>query len=197
MKQKKLSAKNFRQKGFTLLEIIVSLSLFIIIIILVNEIYAISQRSYNSNSCQGELSQNARVSFDRMSRELRQSNSIITALPASKDDPLNPPAEQLFFQDGHDADLITYIRYYLNGSDLMRQSKAYYFDADPSAYVAYNSLDQGGYPPNELVIDDRIIGEYFNSIKFWGSNGVINMELNLRKNQNSLNIETLIYSRNR
>lgn len=197
MEQKKISAKNIGSAGFTLLEIIVSVSLFTIIIMLVNEIYTASQRSYNKNSGQGELSQNARVSFDRISRELRQSSDIITTFPAVKTDPLNPPAEQIFFQDGHDADAITYIRYYLNGSDLMRQNKAYYFGAATSSFVAFNMLDQGGYPPNELIIDDKIIGEYFNGIKFWGSNGIIGMELNLQKNQNSLNIETLIYGRNR
>lgn len=197
MKQKKIYTQNISHAGFTLLEIIVSLSLFAIIVILVNEIYTASQRSYNKSSEQGELSQNARVSFDRMSRELRQSNNIITTLPAVKTDPLNPPAEQLFFQDGHNSNIIAYIRYYLNGSDLMRQNKAYYFDTDPSTFVAFNMLDQGGYPPNELIIDDRIIGEYFNGIKFWGSSGIISMELNLQKNQSLFNIETLIYSRNR
>lgn len=197
MRQKKLPTKNVNLTGFTLLEIIVSLSLFVIIIILVNSIYTTSQNSYNKNSNRAELSQNVRVSSDRMSRELRQSTNIITTLPATKTDPLNPPAEQIFFQDGHDMSRITYLRYHLNGTNLMRENKAYYFDTDLNTYVAYNSLDQGGSPPRELIIDDRIIGEYFNSIKFWGSSGVINLELNLQKNQNSLNIETSIYGRNR
>ncbi len=192
MRQKKLLIKNI---GFTLLEIIVSLSLFVIIIILVNTIYITSQRSYNKNSNQAELSQNARGSFDRMSKELRQSSNIITTLPAAESDAV----DQIFFQDGHDTSHITYLRYYLNGTDLMRENKAYYFDTDPATYVAYNSLDQGGSPPEELIIDGtaRVIGEYFNSIKFWGSSGIINLKFNLQKNQNSLNIKTSIYGRNR
>lgn len=195
MKQKK-SPKNIDLTGFTLLEIIVSLSLFVIIIILVNSIFITSQRSYNKNSNQAELSQNVRVSLDRMSRELRQATNIITTLPATKTDPLNPPAEQIFFQDGHDTSRLTYLRYYLNGTNLMRENKAYYFDADPLTYVAYNSLDQGGSPPSFSILEARVIGEYFNGLKFWGTGGVINLELNLQKNQNSLNLETAIYGRN-
>ena len=196
MRQKKLLTKNFYSGGFTLLEIVVSLSLFVVIIILVNVIYITSQRSSGKNSNQAELSQNARVSFDRMSRELRQSTNIITALPATATDPLNPPAEQIFFQDGHDTSRITYLRYYLNGANLMREHKAYFFDTAPSAYVAYNSLDQGGSSPSFLILENRVIGEYFNSLKFWGSGEFINLKLNLQKNQNSLTSETSIYGRN-
>lgn len=181
--------------GFTLLEIIVSLSLFTIIIILVSDIYLITQRAYNKNSDAAELAQNARVSLDRISRELRQSASLITALPATDADPNNPPAYQIFFQDGHDVSQITYLRYYLDGANLMREHKAFYFIQEPSIYVTYNSLDQGGSPPLE-IIDNRIVGEYFTELKFWGVGGLINIYLKLAKNQNNFAIQTSVFSRN-
>ncbi|MFA6306309.1 MAG: hypothetical protein WCV70_00630 [Patescibacteria group bacterium] len=188
--------KKISTAGFTLLEIIVSISLFTIIIILVSDIFLVTQRAYNKNSDIAELTQNARVSFDRISRELRQSANIITALPATDDDPGNPPVNQIFFQDGHNINQITYLRYYLSGADLMRENKAYYFIQEPSVYVAYNSVDQGGAAPLETIIDDRVVGEYFTELEFWGANGLINISLNLAKNQNIFTIETSIFSRN-
>lgn len=189
---------NFKTQpaGFTLLEIIVSMFLFTIIIILISDVYLATQRAYNKNSDTAELTQNARVSLDRISRELRQSSSIITTLPATADDPGNPPANQIFFQDGHDPSRITYLRYYLNGANLTREYKAYYFDQEPSVFVAYNSLDQGGNPPLETIIDDRIVGEYFSELKFWGASGLININLHLAKNQNTITIDTSVFSRN-
>lgn len=182
--------------GFTLLEIIISLALFTIIIILVSDAYQVMQRAYNKNSNIAELTQNARVSLDRLTRELRQSSSIATALPETDTDPENPPAGQIFFQNGHDTSQITYLRYYLDGANFMRQHKAYYFEEEPSVYVAYNSLGQGGEPPLENIIDNRVVGEYFSDLKFWGANGLINISLSLNKNQNNFSLKTSIFSRN-
>ncbi|MFA5359410.1 MAG: hypothetical protein WC349_00410 [Patescibacteria group bacterium] len=182
--------------GFTLLETIVSVSLFVIIIILVSNIYLVTQRAYTKNSELAELTQNARVSLDRISRELRQASNIITILPETNTDPLDPPTNQIFFQDGHDINQITYLRYYLDGTNLMREHKAYYFDEEPSIYFTYNSVDQAGDPPLEIILEDRIIGEYFTELEFWGSNGLINISLNLQKNQNNFPIKTSIFSRN-
>jgi len=199
MKIKNIKKNSLRKKaaGFTLLEIIVSISLFTIIIILVSDIYLATQRAYNKNSDIAELTQNARVSLDRISRELRQSSSLITSLPATDDDPGQPPASQMFFQDGHDTAQITYLRYYLDGADLMREHKAYFFSDEPLIYVAYNSFNQAGEPPSEIIIDDRIVGEYFTELKFWGINGLINISLKLAKNQNAFAIKTSVFSRNR
>lgn len=179
-----------------MLEVIISVSLFVIIIILVSDIFLITQRAYEKNSNLAELTQNARVSLDRISRELRQASALATALPPSADDPLNPPTNQIFFQDGHDASRLTYLRYYLDGANLMRQHKAYYFDQEPSVYVTYNSVDQGGSPPRELILDNRVTGEYFTDLKFWGANGLVNLSIALSKNQNNFSITTSVFSRN-
>ena len=182
--------------GFTLLEIIISLSLFVIIIILVSDAYQVMQRAYNKNSNIAELTQNARVSIDRIARELRQSSGITASLPETDTDPMNPPPSEIFFQDGHEVSQITYLRYYLSGTDLMRQHKAYYFESDPLVYVTYNSLGPGGEPPLERILEDRIIGEYFSDLKFWGANGLINISLGLSKNINNFSIKTSIFLRN-
>ena len=188
--------KPTRQNGFTMLEIIVSLALFVIVIILVSSIYLLSQKSYNKSSDLAELTQNARVCLDRLSRELRQSVNIITALPPTDSDPANPPAEQIFFQDGHEISQITYLRYYLDGTNLMREHKAYYFASEPTVYVAYNTTDQYDQPPTEVILENRIIGEYFNQLKFWDNNGSTSIAIELNKGSNNFKIKTSVYGRN-
>lgn len=183
--------------GFTLLEITVSISLFAIIIILTGDIYLVTQRAYRKNSDLAELTQNARVSLDRLSRELRQAAEIITTLPPGENDPLNPPADLIFFQDGHNSENITYLRYYLDGASLMRQHEAYHFEGYPDNYVSYNSLDQGGSSPEINILETRLVGEYFTEIKFWETDGSVNISLSLEKNQNNFTQKTAIFSRNR
>ncbi len=185
-----------KQTGFTLPEIMVSLAIFVMVILITGSIYSLSQKSYKKSADLAELTQNNRVYLDRLSRELRQAVNIITTLPPTDTDPDNPPADQILFQDGHDSSQITYIRYYLNGSELMREHKAYAFDTEPGVYVYYDSLDAGGSPPNEVILEDRVIGEYFNQIKFWGSGGIVNIYLKLIKNTNTFEIETSAYGRN-
>ena len=182
--------------GFTLIEIIISLSLFVILILLVNSMYTLSQSTYNKNSNIAELTQNARVALDRLSRELRQSEIIVSSLPPTDTDPINPPINQIFFQDGHNTSQTTYILYRLDGTNLERLAKAYYFSNEPSTYVTYNSVDQSGNPPLELIISDSIVGEYFNDLKFWGANGLINISIKLTKNNHSFSLDTSVYSRN-
>ena len=182
--------------GFTLLEISVAISIFVLSIILASSLYIIAQRLYNQSSGRAELSQNARVILDRISRELRQAAAITTSLPPTNTDPINPPAEEIFFQDGHNYNQITYIRYYLNGANLARRHKAYYFNNEPDTYVAWNSVDKNGDAPAEKILSESVVGEYFNSLTFWGSGGKINITANLNKNQNNLKIETSVYKRN-
>lgn len=190
MKKRKKSPK-----GFTLLEIMVSLSLFTFAILLVGSMYSLSQKSYNKGAAKGELVQNARVSLDRIGRELRQSVNIVTVLPETDSDPLNPPAAEIFFQDGHDISRVTYLRYYLDGTDLKRSHIAYHFLDESDTYVTYNSVDQDGYPPEELI-EDRIVGEYFNQLQFWGSSGLVYISLALEKNQDTFSINTSVFKRN-
>jgi len=188
--------KPTRQNGFTMLEIIVSLALFVIVIILVSSIYLLAQKSYNKSSDLAELTQNARVCLDRLSRELRQSVNIVTALPPTDSDPENPPAEEIFFQDGHEISQITYLRYYLDGTNLMREHKAYYFASEPTVYVTYNTTDQYGNSPDEKILENRIIGEYFSQLKFWDNSGSISIAIELNKGSNNFKIRTSVYPRN-
>ena len=182
--------------GFTLFEVVVSIFLFTIVILLTGSMYSLSQKSYNKGSNRGELIQNARVSLDRMTRELRQSVNIVTVLPLTEDEEGNPPANEIFFQDGHDISQINYLRYYLDGSDLKRSKIIYYFDSEPEVYVTYDSVDQLGDLPEELIIEDRIVGEYFDLLEYWGGGGLIYISEEFLKGLEEFNIRTSVFSRN-
>jgi len=187
---------NKEQAAFTILEITVVISLFVFIIMLTSSLYLLSQRAYRKGSGRGELAQNIRVSLDRMSREIRQAVDIVTVLPTTGDDPGDPPMNELFFQDGHEIEEVTYIYYYLNGTDLKRSHIAYYFAEEPGVYVIWNSTNQLGESPEELIIEDRIIGEYFNTLEFWGTDGLVYINLGLSKGENNLAINTTVFMRN-
>lgn len=183
-------------KGFTILEIVVSISLFTFLILLVNSMFVMSQRTYNTGSDKSELAQNARVSLDRMSREIRQSEEIITLMPATSTDILFPPVNELFFQDGHDISELTYIRYYLNNTDLNRSKIAYYFSSEPGTYVRWDSFDSNNLPPLSIILEDRVISEYFSRLDFWGESNLVNISCDLTKGQSILKIDTKIFTRN-
>ncbi|MFA6171873.1 MAG: type II secretion system protein [Patescibacteria group bacterium] len=184
------------EKGFTILEITVSMFLFTFVIILVGSSFIIAQKAYNKGATENELTQNIRVCLDRITREVRQSVQIITLLPAVATDPENPPSNEIIFQDGHNISQITYLRYYIDGSNIKRKHYAFYFDDDPAVYVTHNSTDAYGNPPSEISLSDDIIGEYAEDMKFWGTDGHIFLSLSLTKNQKTIKIDTSIYSRN-
>jgi hypothetical protein len=73
----------------------------------------------------------------------------------------------------------------------MRSRIAYYFDEDPDAYVPWDSPEA-----SEEILENRVVGEYFDKLEFWGSNGLINISLSLGKGQNILDVDTSIFTRN-
>jgi type II secretory pathway pseudopilin PulG len=87
--------------GFTLVEIIIVLVLSFLIIGISYSIFIMAQRAYQQGNTGLEIIQNGRVILDRTSREIRQTNEIITSLPDVPDNPDFFPPEEIFFQDGH------------------------------------------------------------------------------------------------
>ncbi|MFA5318382.1 MAG: type II secretion system protein [Patescibacteria group bacterium] len=192
-KQKtRLSSK----RGFTLLEVLFSIGIFSIVMLTAYALFSVAQNTYNQGGNDIELWQNARASLDRITREIRQAQEIATALPEESGDPLNPPSSEIEFQDGHDTSQITYIRYYLNGADLMRRSLAYYFSSDPDIYLYSDALDDFGNPPDELILEDSLIGEYFSDLDFWSVNNVVNIYIKLEKANRDIELMTAVYGRN-
>ena len=188
----KIFLKN-NQKGFTLAEILISVVVVLMILTIVSSIFVLSQRVSRKSNTKAELIQNGRIVIDLMTREIRQGMDIVTTLPADTSNP-DLVAHELLFEDGHNTDQIQYIKYYLDGNDLMRQIVVYYFDYAPTTYVRWHDNDQFG-PPTAHVIDERIIGEFFSSIDFYGDNE-INIDIVLEKNSEEIESHSEISPRN-
>jgi len=184
------------KNGFSLIEVVIAISISVILFIIITTAYNISQTTYNKTDTKAEITQNGRVILDRLIRELRQTQNIVTTLPENNDDPETLPSE-IMFQDGHDTTIVRYIRYYLDNGNINRQIIRYYFDTDPTNYVRWHETDQLGNPPTMEIVNDesRIIGEFVDDIEFWG-NGLININLYLLKGKETTIINTSIYGRN-
>lgn len=174
------------------MEIMVTVGIFTIIILITASLYSLAQRSYNIFEKEMELVQNGRVAYDRMSREIRQSVEISTSLSPD----ISSSSEEIMFQNGHDSEFTNYIYYYLDGSDLRRAKLAYYFEEEPDTYVRYNSTNIDGDSPQQKVLQDRIVGEYFRKIEFWGEGGLVHASTTLEKDEKSFSLRTSIFSRN-
>lgn len=190
---KKITLSLKEQKGFTLAELIISVVVGLLIVIIVANIFLLYQRVFRKSNTKAELIQNARITLDLMAREIRQASEIITILPI---DDSNPAliAHELQIEDGHTSSQIQYIKYYLDSSDLKRQIIVYYFNTDPSTYVYWDDVDIFG-NPEESILEDRLIGENFSSINFYGDDN-INIKLILDKQEEIVEIKTIINPRN-
>ena len=80
-------------------EVIIVIAVFILIIVVVYSVYALSQNAYSKGERLAEVVQNARVILERASREIRQAREIVTELPDEKID----ASSEIQFEDGHTA----------------------------------------------------------------------------------------------
>ena len=183
------------RNGFTLEETLITITITALTLLLILSVYILYQRTYRKGSNKAEISQNARITIDKIGRDIRQSLDIVTKLPANPDETDNPPTNYIMFQDGHDNSKISYIKYYLDGNNLKSQKIIYYFDEDPDTYVYYDSVDESGDPPKELILEDNLVAEYVQDIKFWGDK-LINIEINMKKGEEKLSVRTKIFGRN-
>ena len=198
-----------KQNGFTLVEVLVSMAIFITAVILIFSIFFTSQKFYQKSELKAEILQNARVVLERISRELRQTQQIVTALPQVPDSPTMPPVNEIEFQDGHlpspyaslGSDYY-YIRYYIlpDTGEINRQYKVYCFDdcGACSEYFKWNDTQMiGGVltQAHSCLLEDRAVGELGVELKFWGAN-VINIYLKLQKLNEQIDFQTKVLGRN-
>lgn len=194
--------------GFTLTEILIVLTIFLLIVVVLYSSYTLSHRAYREGEKAAETAQNGRVILERITREVRQAKAIVTELA----DDETGATSTIMFQDGHDISTIHYIRYFREDTDIKRAVVAYYFSADPNTYVVWNAKDENGLPPGgpdsclfndcpncpptcKILEEPRVIGEYVDNLKIWGS-PIVNIFLTLKKNDKTLDIKTKILGRN-
>lgn len=183
------------EAGFTLTEIIAVLAITVAVMVMVYNMFIISQRAFMAGDNFLEISQNARILLDRLGRELRQTPAIATDLPPDKNQIGWPPAQEIMFQDGHDEPEIVYLRYYLNQNGVYRQKLYYYFEEEPATKVKWDAVDSFGQPPEQAIIEEKIIAEYIEQLQFYG-NDLTTIEIVLNKNGNVSHFLTSIWGRN-
>jgi len=193
------------QKGFTLVEILIFITIFLFVFIGIFNIFSFSQTFYSQMVIQSELLQNGRVVLERITREIRQGEDVVTQLPQIPDGPVL----EIEFQDGHTPSPYEYlgsdyyyIRYYFSSStkELYRQYRVYCFDDCEycNTYFRWDDTRIEGtniLPTHACVLGEKIIGEYVKDLNFWGS-GLINISLTLNNRGQELTFQSKIFGRN-
>jgi type II secretory pathway pseudopilin PulG len=178
--------------GFTLTEIIISLTLFVLILVIVFSIYALHQRVYTAGEARAEVLQNGRVVLERMTREVRQARDIVTELA----DDESGATSTILFEDGHDVSTIHYIHFFQDNKNIKREVIAYYFSGDPYTYVVWNATPPPGQEKLTTTTEAaQIIGEYVTRLDIWGS-PTVNVSTTLEKGDQKINLKTKILGRN-
>lgn len=181
-------------KGFTLTELLVTLTIFLIITTAVYSGFNLSQKAYSEGQNSVEITQNGRVVMERIAREVRQAKRIIGDFPNERESALN----EIFFEDGHILEPYHYIHYFKDNQEVKRQVVGYYFSEDlEETLQPREAVPPGGQTLEEKTLElPAIVGEWVNKLEFWGSEGVINMSLILEKKDKTFNLETRIFPRN-
>ncbi len=177
------------------MELVVVMGLSALILVTSYSVYVVSIKGYRENTASAELTQNARISLERMSREIRQAAEIITVLPT--DPTQGQPPSQIKFQDGHDLTdgPIQYLTYYLVGTDLHRKASHFAFASDLNTWVLYSALDGNGNPPTEYTDSDNVKAQDISQLQFWGDK-VITISLTVSNGTQSYQFQTQALGRN-
>lgn len=183
------------RKGFTLIELLIALAGGVLVFSGILYLFSITRDTALQGSIRAELIQNNRIALERIARDLRQAEELVTSLPDSDSNPERRPANELEFQDGHDPETLTYIRYYLDGQYLHRETSFYSFDSYPNTRVEFNSWDEWGRPPTKRDLDDQIVAEGFANIEFFGE-GLITTRTTLQNENVIMIVPTTIFARN-
>ncbi len=95
-----------------------------------------------------------------------------------------------------------YIRYYIpeGENEVRRQYKIYCFDVCDvcSDYFRWDDTRIEGsetISTHSCILEERIVGEYLNDLRFWGS-GLIDISVRLEKDNQGIDLSTKVFGRN-
>ncbi|PIU01457.1 hypothetical protein COT68_03100 [bacterium (Candidatus Torokbacteria) CG09_land_8_20_14_0_10_42_11] len=186
----------FPVKGFTIIEVLVAISIGLVVILLSYLVYDVTLRFTAIENRKIELAQNGRVALDRMTRDFRQAQELVTVLPPVPDDPDNPPAEELTFQDGHNLEPIAYIRYYLLEDNFYREAAHYAFTSAPDDWVPWSAVDEDGHTPDKTVDSNDLVAEYIQNLIFWGEGRLAHISFSALSGSERVDFLTSVCGRN-
>jgi len=179
--------------SFTLIEVLITVAIFTLVVVAIFSVYLTGMGFYQKGETQAELLQNGRVILERMSREIRQAREIITGLSETESEATGT----ILFEDGHSALSYRYIHYFQEGNLLKREVIGYYFSGDLNqTLVPWDSTPPPGQTLEKKILEEsRVIGEYVNGLKIWGTK-LVNVSLTLIEKGESLNLRTKVFGRN-
>lgn len=200
------------RKAFTLVEILTVVFLSMIIIFAGYSLYLMSFESYQKNTASAELTQNARIALERMTRDIRQAVEILTILPTDPDS--GTPSSTIKFQDGHNfwpvglpsptpsasgspaLGKIQYVTYELEGTDLHRKLSHFAFGgSSDSNWVLWSTLDLDKGQPTEYPDSDQIKAQNVTLLQFWGEE-TITINLTVSDGTSTYPFQTKVLGRN-
>jgi len=184
-----------KRAGFTLIELLIAVSVSTILVVATVQLYTLIRNAITQDQNRADMAQNARVSLERLSRDLRQTPDVVTVMPADASDNSVTEPNEIEFQDGHANDL-TYRRYYLDGTQLELDTIEYYFASAPSTRVKWNATS-GGNPPVESVISTQDIADMVQTLNVYGNDSVMQVEVITTDGANqTFSLETTVEGRN-
>lgn len=175
------SSKGLKKRyrcAFTLVELIVAISVSSILVAVTVQVYSLFRTSMTNDQVRADSMQNARVALDRVSRDLRQTLDVVTELPPNPSDSTIPQPHAIEFEDGHTNDL-TYRSYYLSGTTLRMQRKRYYFPgAQAGVNVRWDTIGTGGALPIAATIGSaQDIADMVQGLDFYLEEGVFTVDM--------------------
>ena len=180
-----------RSSSFSIIEVIVAVALGVILMGSAYELYYLATRTLARSNSHFEIRQGARIAMERISRDLRQSEEIISDLPEN----IATPTAQIKFQDGHETSKIQYIEYYVKDNALYRKYTHFSFAYSTDQWVYWDTKDNNSQSPNETTDLDEIISENFVNLSIWGKSK-INISITVEQNQQSETYTTTVLGRN-
>jgi prepilin-type N-terminal cleavage/methylation domain-containing protein len=182
-----------KNKGFTLTELLITITILALISGAVYAGFTLSQKAYRESEISAEITQNGRVILERMNREVHQAKEIAGDFPEDK----GSAEDEIMFEDGHITDSYHYIHYFKTGDTIEREVVGYYFSGDGSqSLVPWNAVPPAGQTLLAKTLEEaKTIGEWVSDLKIWGTK-IINIALSLEKKDKSLYLETKISGRN-
>jgi len=179
--------------GFTLIEVLITVTIFVLIVVACFNVYFLSQRFYRKGEVRAELLQNGKVILERMTREIRQARAIATSLSDTQAN----ATSTILFEDGHSATTYRYICYFKDGDYVKRKVVGYYFSDDSEkTLVPFNSTPPEGQTLEEEVLEEpKIVGEYVSDLEIWGGK-LIFIFLSLKNQGETVPLRTGVFGRN-
>lgn len=187
--------KNLSLKfGFTLVEVLVVVVIFTLVLGAIYGVYHLSEKAYREGERVAEITQNGRVILERLTREVRQSRTMVTVLAEDR----QGATSTIMFEDGHRAERFHYIRYFQRENLVERKVIGFYFSGDINrTLVAWNASPPTGQTLNSRILESpHVIGEYVANLRFWGTRRIINIALTMSKRDKILELQTLVFGRN-